>query len=56
MERIGIKTRSYAEAERWDREQSWAMTPDERLRILRTLQERVYGRQVPDVRASERSK
>lgn len=54
MERVAFKTRSFAEADRWDREQSWALTPDERLRILRVLQERVYGRDAPDVRESQR--
>ena len=56
MERVAIKTRSFDEAERWDREQSWRLTPDERLRILRELQERVYGKDPPDVRVSERSR
>ena len=56
MERVAIKTRSFDEAERWDREQSWRLTPDERLRILRELQERVYGKDPPDVRASERDR
>lgn len=54
MERVAFKTTSFAEADRWDREQVWAMTPDERLRILRILRERVYGKDAPDVRESER--
>lgn len=56
MERVAIKTRSFEEAERWDREQSWRLTPDERLRLLRELQARVYGENPLDVRASERSR
>lgn len=54
MERVAFKTSSPAEADRWDREQSWALTPDERLRILRILQERAYGKGMPDVREGER--
>lgn len=54
MERVAFKTNSFAEADRWDREQSWALSSDERLRILRLLQERVYGRGAPDVREGER--
>lgn len=55
MERVAIKTRSFDEAARWDREQSWALSADERLRILRLLQERAYGKDAPDVRESERN-
>ena len=54
MRRIAIKTTSHEEAARWDREQSWALSPDERLHILRVLQERVFGPSPPDVRESER--
>lgn len=56
MERVAFKTSSFAEADRWDREQSWALTSDERLRILRVLQERVYGNATLDVREGERKK
>ena len=56
MERIGHKAESFADAARWDREQQWAMTPDERLAIAKLLQERVYGTDVPDVREAERTK
>lgn len=56
MERVAQKTRSYADAARWDREQSWAMTPDERFAVLKELQRRVYGPNPLDVRASERLK
>lgn len=56
MERVAHKTRSFEEADRWDREQSWRLSPDERLRILKVLQERVYGKNPLDVRASERSR
>ena len=42
MEREANRAHSFAEAERWNLQQQWAMTPDERLEIA--------------VRASERSK
>jgi hypothetical protein len=54
MERIAFKTTSFTEAEQWDRAQSWAMSPEERLRILRMLQEKVYGKNAPDIRESGR--
>ena len=56
MERVANRARSFAEAERWDREQMWAMTPEERLEAARILCERAYGPDAPDVRDSERSK
>ncbi len=33
MEREAHKSRSFADADRWDKEQHWAMTPDERFAI-----------------------
>lgn len=56
MERIAHKCTSFAEAARWDREQQWAMTPDERLAVAKELRERVYGKGAPDVREAERAK
>lgn len=56
MEREANKARSFAEAEEWDRQQMWAMTPDERIEIARMLRDRVYGTDVPDVREAERAK
>ena len=54
MERIAHVSRSFAEAEIWDRDQMWSLTPDERLAIARTLRERVFGSDAPDVREAER--
>lgn len=51
-----MKTRSFAEAEAWDRQQSWALTPAERFEILRLLREGVHGPDAPDVRESERQR
>jgi len=56
MEREAHESRSFADADRWDKEQQWAMTPDERLAIAKELRDRAYGKDAPDVRESERSK
>ena len=56
MEREVHKATSFADAARWDREQQWALTPEERFEIARILRERVYGTDAPDVRESERSR
>jgi len=54
MDRDGNKSRSFADAERYDREQQWRMTSDERLLAAAELRERVYGKNCPDVREAER--
>jgi hypothetical protein len=56
MEREANKSHSFADAERWDREQMWAMTPDERIEIASILRERAFSSDAPDVREAERSK
>jgi len=56
MEREANKAHSFAEAERWNLKQLWAMTPEQRLEIAKVLRDRVYGADAPDVRESERSK
>jgi hypothetical protein len=56
VEREVHKSSSFEEAARWDREQQWAMTPEERLEIARILRERAYGADAPDVRQSERGR
>lgn len=56
MERVANVAHSFEEAERWDREQMWAMTPEERYEIARILRERFYGSNAPDVREAERAK
>jgi hypothetical protein len=52
MEREAHKSRSFADADRWTREQMWAMTPDERLAIAKELRDRAFGKDAPDVRES----
>lgn len=54
MDREVNKAKSFADADRWDREQMWAMTPDERIAIAKALRDRVYGTDCPDVREAER--
>ncbi|MDO8348953.1 MAG: hypothetical protein Q7T30_01865 [Planctomycetota bacterium] len=56
MEREANKAHSFAEAEQWNLQQQWAMTPDDRLEIAKILRDRVYGADAPDVRESERSR
>ena len=56
MEREAHKSLSFADAARWDREQQWAMTPEERLMAARELRERAYGKDALDVREAERAK
>ena len=56
MEREAHKCTSFAEADRWDKEQQWKMTPDERLAAAKELRDRAYGTDAPDVREAERAK
>jgi hypothetical protein len=50
MERIVHISRSFEEAEEWDIQQNFAMTPEERLMAARQLSLRVFGKNQPDVR------
>jgi hypothetical protein len=50
MERVVKKSKSFSEAEAWDREQYRAMSPAERMRAARELKLRVYHGKRPDVR------
>jgi hypothetical protein len=56
MDREVHKSRSFAEAERHDREQQWKMTPAERMAAAAELRMRVYGPDCPDVRDYERQR
>lgn len=56
MEREANKARSFAEAEQWNLQQLWAMTPEERMEIAKILRDRAYGADAPDVRESGLSK
>jgi hypothetical protein len=49
------KTYSWEAAATWDVEQHVTLTPEERLRIARTIKDRVYPRDAKDVRAWHRS-
>ena len=50
MERIVNKAKNFREAEDWDIQQNIRMSPEERQSIAKKLKERVYGKNVPDVR------
>jgi len=54
MRREATESRSFEEADRRDQAQQLAMPPDERLAIARSLRERFFGTDVPDVRETER--
>lgn len=56
MERIANISRSFTKAEEWDIKQYKAMTPEHRQYIAKTLKERFYGKNCPDVREAENKK
>jgi hypothetical protein len=55
MERVAHKSRSFEKAARWDVEQQVSMTPNQRLLAAKVLKERVYGKNVKDVRECRRN-
>jgi hypothetical protein len=55
MQRIVKKSRSFGEADRWDRRQNAALTPEERIRIAHALRKRAYPAMAKDVRAWHRA-
>ncbi|MDZ7808231.1 MAG: hypothetical protein U5K71_14105 [Gracilimonas sp.] len=50
MKRIVHIAKNHKEAREWDIKQSTSMTPAERQAIAKELKNRVYGKEVPDVR------
>ncbi len=50
MEKIVNKAKNFKEAEDWDIQQNIRMSPEERQSIAKRLKERVYEKDVPDVR------
>ena len=50
MERIAKRSRTFAEAEAWDRQQYRSMTATERMRAARLIKNRVFPGKQPDVR------
>ncbi len=52
MERVVHKSKSFREADLWTLAQYREMTPDERIAAARVLQRSVYGKDLPDVRAT----
>jgi len=56
MKRICNKAKNFKEAEEWDIEQQLRMTPEERQDAAKELRDRVYGRNVMDVKESIRQR
>lgn len=56
VERIAHVARSFREAADRDKAQQRVMTPDERLAIAKTLRDRAFGTDCPDVREPERQR
>jgi hypothetical protein len=52
MDRIVNISRTFKEADEWTKRQYREMTPNERIKVARELQRKVYGPNPPDVRAS----
>ena len=50
MERIVHKARSFEEAWKWEIAQYREMTPEQRQAVAKTLRDRFYGTDCPDVR------
>lgn len=55
MERIVHIAKNHAEAREWDVKQAISMTPDERQTIARELKNRVFGKDVLDVREAHQN-
>jgi hypothetical protein len=56
MKRIVNIARSFSEAEKWDIYQQINMTARQRMAAARELKERVYGKNVKDVRECHKRK
>ena len=56
MERVVHIAKNFEEADRYDRQQSRELTPDQRIKIARKLQRRVFGSNNPDIREWHRKK
>jgi hypothetical protein len=50
MERIVKKSKNFAEAEAWERQQYQSMTPIERMRAARQIKNQLFPGKQPDVR------
>jgi len=56
MDRIVKKSRTFAEAEDWDKQQYQAMSPAERMRAAHQLKNRLFPGKRPDVRECHTSR
>ena len=55
MDRIVNISRTFKEADEWTKRQYREMTPNERIKVARELQRKVYGPNPPDVRECHRA-
>jgi hypothetical protein len=55
MKRVFQKSRNFKQAEEWDILQHVRMTPEQRQKAAEQLRNRVYGKDVPDVREAHRT-
>ncbi len=56
MKRVAHKARGFDAARNHDLAQQHQMTPDERRAVAKTLRDRAYGTDAPDVRQAHRAK
>ena len=56
MKRIIHKAKSFQEAEAWDIAQHIQMSPEQRQKAAKQLRDGFYGKNVPDVRDSIKTK
>jgi hypothetical protein len=56
VKRIVHKAKSFQEAEAWDIAQHIQMTPEQRQKAAKQLRDGFYGKNVPDVRDSIKTK
>ena len=54
MQRVVNKAKTFVEADAWDRTQQHGMSPQERVRVSRVLQKRVFG-STKDIRACQKT-
>ena len=56
MERVFQRSKNFKQAEEWDILQHVCMTSEQRQEAAEQLRDRVYGKDVPDVRKAQQKK
>ena len=56
MKRVVNISKNGHDAQKWDIKQQISMSVEERQNAARLLKERVYGKNLPDIREAERNK